>query len=91
MLAIRGAVSEWNLQTQTVYRSKGLFELMGIRAEDAVPTSQWWMERVHPDDLERAQSEFLAAPAGIDRFEGEYRVGYMCPIAAISSMIRTDK
>lgn len=74
MLAIRGAVYEWNLQTQTVYRSKGLFDLLGIRAEDASPTNEWWTERVHPDDLERAQAEFLAAPAGIDRFESEYRV-----------------
>ncbi len=74
MLAVRGMVYEWDLQTQTVYRSKGLFELLGVRAEDAPPTSEWWIEQLHPDDLERAQSEFLAAPAGIDRFEGEYRV-----------------
>jgi PAS domain S-box-containing protein len=74
MLAIRGAVYEWDLQTQTVYRSKGLFDLLGVRAEDALPTSQWWIERVHPDDIERAQSEFLAAPATSDRFEGEYRI-----------------
>ncbi|WP_310482474.1 PAS domain-containing protein, partial [Chamaesiphon sp. VAR_48_metabat_403] len=74
MLAIRGTVYEWDLQAQTVYRSKGLFDLLGVRAEDALPTSEWWMERVHPDDIERAQAEFLAAPAGIDRFEGEYRI-----------------
>jgi PAS domain S-box-containing protein len=74
MLAVRGMVYEWDLQTQTVYRSKGLFDLLGVRAEDALPMSQWWIERVHPDDIERAQSEFLAAPAGIDRFEGEYRI-----------------
>ncbi len=90
MLAVRGAVYEWDLQTQTVYRSKGLFELLGIRAEDALPTNDWWTERVHPDDLKRAQAEFLAAPAGIDshsvretsacaerlrqRFESEYRI-----------------
>ena len=82
MLAVRGAVYEWNLQTQTVYRSKGLFDLLGIRAEDALPTSEWWKERVHPDDIERVQSEFLATPAASDshserlrqRFEGEYRV-----------------
>jgi PAS domain S-box-containing protein len=74
MLAVRGTVYEWDLQTQIMYRSKGLFELLGIRAEDAVPTNEWWTERVHPDDLERTQSEFLAAPAGIDRFESEYRV-----------------
>ena len=74
MLAIRGTVYEWNLQTQKMYRSKGLFELLGIRTEDALPTNEWWTERMHPDDLKRTQSEFLAVPAGIDRFESEYRV-----------------
>jgi PAS domain S-box-containing protein len=74
MRAVRGIVFEWNLQTQHIYRSAGLFELLGIRAEDAPPTNQWWMERVHPDDLARTQAEFKAAPAGIERFESEYRV-----------------
>ncbi len=66
MQAIRGTVYEWDLQTQVMYRSRGLFELLGIRAEDASPTNEWWTERIHPDDLERTQSEFLAAPAGSD-------------------------
>jgi PAS domain S-box-containing protein len=82
MLAVRGTVYEWNLQTQHMYRSKGLFELLGVRAEDALPTNDWWTERVHPNDLERTRLEFLAAPAGIDshserlrqRFESEYRI-----------------
>ncbi len=74
MRAIRGTVYEWDLQTQIMYRSEGLFELLGIRAEDALPTNDWWTERVHPDDLERTQAEFLAVPAGIDRFESEYRI-----------------
>ncbi len=74
MLAVRGMVYEWNLQTKTIYRSKGLFELLGYRPEDVPPTNDWWMDRVHPDDLERTQSEFLAAPVGIARFESEYRV-----------------
>jgi PAS domain S-box-containing protein len=82
MLSVRGTVYEWNLQTQKIYRSEGLFDLLGVRPEDASPTNDWWTERVHPDDLERTQSKFLADPAGIDshserlrqRFEAEYRV-----------------
>ncbi len=74
MLAVRGTVYEWDLQTQIMYRSRGLFDLLGVRTEDASPTNEWWTERVHPDDLKRTQVEFLAAPAGIDRFESEYRV-----------------
>jgi PAS domain S-box-containing protein len=74
MLAIRGMVFEWHLPTQIMYRSAGLFELLGIRNEAALPTNEWWQEQMHPDDLERVRSEFLAVPAGIDRFESEYRV-----------------
>jgi PAS domain S-box-containing protein len=74
MLAVRGTVYEWNLQTKIIYRSKGLFDLLGFRPEDVPPKNEWWRERVHPDDLERVQAEFRAAPAGIDRFESEYRV-----------------
>ncbi len=77
MLAIKGTVYEWNLPTQIMYRSEGLFELLGIRAEDALPTNEWWMERMHPDDLERTQAEFQAAPAGIERFESEYRIRHV--------------
>jgi PAS domain S-box-containing protein len=66
MLAVKGTVYEWDLHTQVMYRSRGLFELLGVRAEDASPTNEWWTERVHPDDLKRTQAEFLAAPAGID-------------------------
>ncbi|WP_181243979.1 PAS domain-containing protein, partial [Chamaesiphon polymorphus] len=74
MLAVRGTVYEWNLQTKIIYRSRGLFDLLGFRSEDVPPTNEWWTERVHPDDLERTQAEFMAAPAGVDRFESEYRV-----------------
>ncbi|AFY91324.1 PAS domain-containing protein [Chamaesiphon minutus] len=74
MLAVRGMVFEWNLQTQIIYRSEGLYDLLGFRAEAVPPTNEWWTERVHPDDLARVQSEFQTAPAGIARFESEYRV-----------------
>uniref|UniRef100_UPI00286A1A9F PAS domain S-box protein n=1 Tax=Chamaesiphon sp. OTE_8_metabat_110 TaxID=2964696 RepID=UPI00286A1A9F len=74
MLAVRGTVYEWDLPTKIIYRSKGLFELLGFRPEDVPPTNDWWTERMHPDDLERTQSEFRAAPVGVDRFESEYRI-----------------
>ncbi|WP_088889628.1 PAS domain S-box protein [Leptolyngbya ohadii] len=74
MRAVEGIVFEWNLDTQTVYRSEGLLELVGVRSEDAPPTRQWWIERIHPEDLGRIETETPAFFAGSDRYEGEYRV-----------------
>ncbi|MBW4516122.1 MAG: PAS domain S-box protein [Timaviella obliquedivisa GSE-PSE-MK23-08B] len=74
MQAVEGIVFEWNLQTQTVYRSEGLFQLIGIRAEEALPTAEWWMERLHPDDVKRMEPELSAIMTSADRYEGEYRV-----------------
>jgi PAS domain S-box-containing protein len=74
MQAVEGIVFEWNFQTQTVYRSEGLFDLIGVRAEDATPTHEWWQERVHPDDLHQIGSALPPTFVGFDRYESEYRV-----------------
>ncbi|MCY7322753.1 MAG: PAS domain-containing protein [Phormidesmis sp. CAN_BIN36] len=72
--AVDGIVFEWNLHTGHVYRSEGLFQLIGISAEDAAPTQQWWIERIHPDDAARMSSNLESMSATVDRYEGEYRV-----------------
>ncbi|WP_219907612.1 PAS domain-containing protein [Aphanothece hegewaldii] len=74
MRAVEGIVFEWNIQTQNVYRSERLFELIGVHAEDAPPTQEWWADRVHPDDLKRIEAAFPTVIANSDRYEGEYRV-----------------
>ena len=72
--AVDGIVFEWNLQTGQVYRSEGLFQLVGVSVEDAAPTQQWWIERLHPDDVARMSSSLESTLATADRYEGEYRV-----------------
>ncbi len=75
MRAVDGIVFEWNLPANTVYRSEGLFDLVGVAAEDADPTPQWWQERIHPDDLIRLQSKLPSIwAADADRYQTEYRV-----------------
>ncbi|GET42870.1 PAS domain-containing protein [Microseira wollei] len=73
-LAIDGIVFEWNMLSGEVYRSEGLYQLIGVRAEDAAPTREWWMERIHPDDLARMESGMQSLESLGDRYEGEYRV-----------------
>ncbi|MEG4810454.1 PAS domain S-box protein [Microcoleus sp. F8-D3] len=71
--AIDGMVFEWDLAANSVYRSEGLYSLVGVRPEDAPATPEWWRERIHPVDGARIQAgadSILSA----DRYEVEYRV-----------------
>lgn len=73
--AVNGLIFDWNLQTNAVYRSEKLYDLIGIHAEAAPPEATWWQERIHPDDLTRLQPqmvEWLASSAHVH--DSEYRV-----------------
>ncbi len=47
---MRGLIYDWNLQTREVYRSEGMFPLMGYHPAEAPEDSDWWFSRSHPDD-----------------------------------------
>ena len=73
--AIDGIVFEWDLASNSVYRSEGLSSLIGVRPEDALTTPEWWKERIHPVDLARIEAEEKSIfNLNVDRYEGEYRV-----------------
>ncbi|MEN9222159.1 MAG: GAF domain-containing protein, partial [Thermostichus sp. BF3_bins_97] len=72
---VKGVVYEWDPQANSVLREKGLFELLGFREEEAEPTGDWWVERIHPEDLPACMAEFERLFAGKqDQFQCEYRV-----------------
>jgi PAS domain S-box-containing protein len=48
--AITGVIYDWAIETNNVYRSEGLYRLIGIHPEDAAPTVDWWSERINPED-----------------------------------------
>ncbi|MFQ3612104.1 MAG: GAF domain-containing protein [Cyanobacteriota bacterium] len=71
----KGIVYEWDPRANSVLRERGLFELLGFREEEAAPTGDWWMERIHPEDLPACMAEFEQLFAGKqDQFQCEYRV-----------------
>ena len=72
--AVNGVVWEWDLRTGHVFRSDGLYALIGVRPEDAAPTREWWAERIHPDDLARLMATADDLLATADQFSGDYRV-----------------
>ncbi|AUS99305.1 hypothetical protein CLI64_02230 [Nostoc sp. CENA543] len=73
--AVAGIVYDWNLQTGFVYRSEGLYRVVGYHPEEVPQTETWWAERVHPEDLAACQPIWLAISTGNhDRYSVEYRV-----------------
>ncbi len=72
--AVAGIVYDWNVQTGEVYRSEGLYQLIGVRPGDAPQIQAWWSERIHPDDFARIQPMWLAMlPGDADCYDFEYR------------------
>jgi PAS domain S-box-containing protein len=71
--AVAGIVYDWNVQTGEVYRSEGLYQLIGVRPEDAPQTRDWWSERIHPDDYARIKPMWLSMLPDDDCYDFEYR------------------
>jgi two-component system, chemotaxis family, CheB/CheR fusion protein len=51
--AAAGVVFDWDLRADRIERSPGLAELLGFRHDEADPGHQWWLGRIHPQDLPR--------------------------------------
>lgn len=54
--ALRGMIYEWDLGTGAVARTDGLEAMLGYAPGEVPGDAAWWHERVHPDDLARAQA-----------------------------------
>lgn len=74
MRSIRGIVWEFDLVTGAVQRSEGLHDLIGVPADEAPPTPEWWYQRVHPEDLGRFASELQHGLRNEDQITCDYRV-----------------
>jgi PAS domain S-box-containing protein len=74
--AVVGMVYDWEARTGRVYRSEGMFELIGVHPEEAESVADWWWARVHPDDRQRAEPYRAAIRSGrVDQYEHEtYRI-----------------
>jgi PAS domain S-box-containing protein len=73
--AVDGVVYDWDLETHLVYRSEGLYRLIGIHPEAVPAAKEWWAERIHPEDLAYIQTVLTSIFEGnSDRYEFEYRV-----------------
>lgn len=74
--AAAGVGFDWDLRQARIERSAGLAELLGFEADEADPTHEWWLHRIHPHDVQafsHCLDDVLNAP---DRrlYGVEYRV-----------------
>lgn len=74
--AIHSEIYDWDVKTNYVYRTKGLVHVIGFLPEEVEPTTDWWEQRIHPEDWEHLQGErwrYLDCPDQ-NRYSVEYRI-----------------
>jgi PAS domain S-box-containing protein len=72
--AVQGLVFSADVRTGIVERSAGLYDLLGVKPEDARPDRQWWVERLHPDDVAKYVADAQAVAAGRVEYSGDLRL-----------------
>ncbi len=65
---------EWDPATNQVHRSAELYRIFGARPEDFAPTLEGYLERVHPDDRERARAIVARSLKEVKPFAHEERI-----------------
>ncbi|WP_066426458.1 PAS domain-containing protein [Anabaena sp. 4-3] len=72
--AVNSLIYDWNVETDYVTRTQGLTRILGYSLEEAEPTSQWWLERIHPEDRDVAWQQFQSIVAKQNLYAIEYRI-----------------
>ena|GEM_PF-308730 len=66
---------DWNLDTDRVYRSGRLLDILGYSQKEIEPNLHTWQKLIHPDDLNptvKALSDYLEGRKS--KYEAEYRL-----------------
>jgi PAS domain S-box-containing protein len=71
--AVKGIIFEWDLVRQTVHRSQGVEEVLGMAGEDLAQEGAW-SARVHPLDVEEYERTTAAAVRSGGPWTATYRI-----------------
>ena len=72
--ATSDAIWDWDLVTNGLVWNDAVEVLFGYRKDELGPTAQWWIDRVHPADLDRVKRDLYAVIEGGGRgWKDEYR------------------
>jgi len=73
--ATNDAIWDWNLSTQELNWSEGVYSLFGVPSHELPPGVESWYERLHPDEKEQVLARRYAVINGIgDTWSDEYRI-----------------
>jgi len=65
--AVRSLIYDIDMVKNTVERSDGLYDLLGYHPAETEPTMEWWVSRVHPDDLPQVRQVIDGAIADTEQ------------------------
>ncbi len=72
--ATNDAIWDWDLTSNTVQWNEAIETLFGYGESDVIPTGEWWIDHIHPDDRERVSHSIHAVIDGADsHWSDEYR------------------
>jgi hypothetical protein len=72
--ATNDAIWDWHLASNEVLWNEALESAYGHKPEDVVPTGEWWIEQIHPDDRQRIDQSFHTVIDGSGKnWTAEYR------------------
>ncbi len=72
--AVNGLIYDFDSRRGRVYRSRGLYEIIGLYPDDLPPTVNAWTSLIHPDDLPSAEAKMHSISVHGGKFDVEYRV-----------------
>ncbi|WP_079246948.1 MULTISPECIES: hybrid sensor histidine kinase/response regulator [Sphingomonas] len=72
--ATNDAIWDWDLATNHVEWNEAVSVLFGYDLDQVVPTGEWWISNIHPDDRDRVDGAIHAVIDGEgDQWASEYR------------------
>ncbi|MCC5664345.1 EAL domain-containing protein [Nostoc sp. CHAB 5784] len=72
--AVNCVIYEWDIKQKTIERTAGLVDILGYSPEEAQPSFQWWIARIHLDEQQHFCQQIAIALANKSDFALEYRI-----------------
>ncbi|MBD2448917.1 PAS domain-containing protein [Nostoc sp. FACHB-152] len=72
--AVNCLIYDWDVTTDFVERTEGLTRILGYSLQEAEPSSQWWSEKIHPQDQEHLTNYFQMISPEDNYYAVEYRI-----------------
>ena len=62
--ATNDAIWDWDLETSVLWWNEGVQALFGYRAEQVTQTTEWWNEKIHPEERDRVLAGIRSVISG---------------------------